>query len=72
MEKYLEYWQNLEWEILLDGKPLIPTGGLEYDIQFPRNGGMWGGKKMTIRTKGHRRSSNPADSTVPTPRPIGP
>lgn len=56
------YWQNLEWEILLDGKPLIPTGVTEFDIQFPRNGGMWGGKKMTIRTKGHRRSSEPLSS----------
>lgn len=49
--------EDLEWEILIGGKPLIPTGVTEFDIQFPRNGGMWAGKKMTIRTKGHRRSS---------------
>lgn len=46
---------ELEWEILINGKPLIPTGVTEWDIQFPQNSGVFGGKKMTIRTRGHRQ-----------------
>lgn len=59
LRQYRETSKGLQWEILINEKPLVPTGVTEFDIQFPKNGGLWAGKKMTIRTKGHRRSSEP-------------